>query len=268
LEKSYYEYKIDNIFLVDKDNTKYLTEKRKCPNLITKILLHGTNVNAITSILSTNFKQSKAHDFGLGVYFTDILDYAWYYGGSDNRINFRHIPKVNEFFTCVASEIYYDKFKLEKVYNCNTVNDPVQKNGIRCAFANHAGTILDKITLNNFKGFIGNEYLLTDKNQYFPLYGITFRRVEYLVIWRDYNFNPCNPNNYINFEEMQNFHRRIKKYIFRELDSKVYFVQTNEEAFELLKRKKYNKIIIQFFDIQCVNDSGGAGAAVGHHAHE
>ena len=26
---------------------------------------------------------------GKGVYFTDLLDYAWYYGGESNRENFK-----------------------------------------------------------------------------------------------------------------------------------------------------------------------------------
>ena len=38
------------------------------------------------------------------------------------------------------------------------------------------------------------------------------KRVEYLVIWRDYNFNKENPNNYGEelFNEIQEFHRKIK----------------------------------------------------------
>ena len=245
LEKSYFEYKIDNIFLVDKDNTKYLTEKRKCPNLITKILLHGTNVNAITNILSTNFRHARIHAFGLGVYFTDILDYAWYYGGRNtNRENFCQIPSLGDFFTCVASEIYYDNSKVEIVYGTETGDLPVQKNGIRCISVDYWGNPINQYELENFKGFKGKEYLLTEESQYIPLYGIVFRRVEYLVIWRDYNFNPCNPNNYSNFYEMQNFHKSIKKYIYRELNSKIYYVENDQEAFKLINRKKYNKVIL------------------------
>ena len=51
--------------------------------------------------------------------------------------NFRRIPKVGETFTCVASEIYYDKTKLNKVYNTMTSENPVEKNEIRCAFADY-----------------------------------------------------------------------------------------------------------------------------------
>ena len=113
IEKSFLEYKIEKIFLVDKENTNYLNEKEKCPNIITKILLHFTQTENIPNILLTNLNHSCAHAFGLGVYFTDVLDYAWYYGGrNNNRENFRQIPEVGDIFTCVASEIYYDESKL------------------------------------------------------------------------------------------------------------------------------------------------------------
>ena len=53
---------------------------------------------------------------------------------------------------------------------------------------------MNKDELENYKGFIGNEFLISDKSQILPLYAITLKRVEYLVIWRDINFNEKNPN--------------------------------------------------------------------------
>ena len=183
------------------------------------------------------------------------MDYLWYYGGKHNRDNLNRIPKIGEFFTCVASEIYYDSHKLENVYNYDAEDSFVDKNAIRCVFVDHNGGVLSKNILDGYKGFIGNEYVLTDKNQYLPLYGIVFKRVEYLVIWRDYNFNPQNPNNYSIdiFNEIQEFHRKIKKIINRELNSKIYYTKTNEEALDLLNRKRYNKVVI----ITNGNNSGG-----------
>ena len=43
---------------------------------------------------------------------------------------------------------------------------------------------------------------------------------------------------------MQNFHKSIKKYIYRELNSKIYYVENDQEAFKLVNRKKYNKVIL------------------------
>ena len=244
-KKSVFEYSIIHTLIIDKDDSLYQIEKINCQNRVTKILFHGTKIDAVTGILSTIFNDARVHIFGEGVYFTDILDYAWYYAGEKYRGNFERIPKIGETFTCVASEIYYDSLKKEKVYDRNKEDEPVEKNGIRCAFADYRSTLMNLNYLNEYKGFIGNEYLITDKSQIIPIYGVTFKRVEYLVIWRDYNLN-TNKNNFPEnvFNEMQEFHRKIKNYIRREFNSRIYFIETTEEALELIDRKKYNKIII------------------------
>ena len=174
-----------------------------------------------------------------------MIDYSWYYA-SENRENFNRIPKVGESFSVVASEIYYDKNKLQTVYNTDTRNQEVVKYGIRCAYVNYESRIMSKNELKGYNRFIGNEFCITYKKQILPLYGITFRRIKYLVIWRDYNFNSENPNQYNNniFKEIQKFHKKIKKIVSIELDSKIYYIKNTEEALNLIKRKKYNNIII------------------------
>ena len=77
-----------------------------------------------------------------------------------------------------------------------------------------------------------------------PLYAINLRRVEYLIIWRDNNFDKSNPNNYKNFDKMIQFNEEIQKYAYRQINSKIYYVKTTEEGLKLIDRKKYNKIII------------------------
>ena len=245
LNKSIFEYKIIHIFLVDRDKEKYILEKNKCPNRETKILLHGTNIQNATGILSTEFREANVHIIGKGVYFTDMIDYAWFYAGK-GRDNSKKIPKVGDTFSAIASEIYYDKKKLETVYNCSKHDESVVKNGIRCAFANYETKIMEKKELSGYNGFIGNEFLITDKNQILPLYVIIFKRVEYLVLWRDYNFNSQNPNKYKDrvFSIMKEFHSKLKKLLLNELNCKIYFVSNDEEGIKLLKLKKYNKVIV------------------------
>ena len=247
LTRSIFEYKIINIFVVEREINQYLQEKSKCPNKETKILFHGTTIDGITGILSSQFKDSNKHIFGKGVYFTDLIDYAWYYSGKlNNRENFCKIPKVGDTFSVVANEIYYYENKIEIVYNIDTKEKEVEKNAIRCAKVNYKTKIMEKIELDKHKGVIWNEFLITDRNQILPLYAVTFKRIEYLVIWRDYNFSPNNPNNYSNevFIKMQEFHRKIKNILLNELNSKIYFTKNSEEALALVKRKRYNKIII------------------------
>ena len=189
------------------------------------------------------------HKIGEGVYFTDSLDFAWFYASEDDDNhydNINKIPKVGQSFTFVASEIYYDRNKFDIVYDTQKRNIEVEKNGIRCGYGNYGAYVLNETQLNTYKGFIGKEFVITDKNQILPLYAVTIKRVEYLVIWRDYNFNSTNPNNYgiELFNEIQEFHREIKKYLARELNTKIYYIENDEEAMKLLDRKKYNKIII------------------------
>ena len=119
-------------------------------------------------------------------------------------------------------------------------------NGIKCAYVEYRSVIMTFDELIRYNRFIGNEFCITDKNQILPLYGIPFRRIKFLVIWKDYNFNLNNPNHYNDndFQTIQEFHREIKKIVSRELDSKIYYIQTTEEAIYLIKRKKYNNIII------------------------
>ena len=246
LKNSIFEYKIINIFVVEKENKGYQNSKQNCPDKIIKVLFHGTKIDSITGILSTEFRDAKTHIFGKGVYFTDVLDYAWFYAGEKCK-NFNDIPKIDETFSVVASEIYYNKKKLETFnVDANISDKEVEKYGIRCAFADYRTKLMDKNELKKYKGFIGNEYLITDKNQILPLYAVTLKRVKYLIIWRDKNFNTKNPNKYKKetFDKIQAFHRTIKRIISNELNSKVYYTRTTDEALELIDRKKYNKIII------------------------
>ena len=122
----------------------------------------------------------------------------------------------------------------------------MQKSGIRVAYANYNTEILNRDEIKNNNKFISKEFLIGNCNQILPLYGIVAKRVEYLVIWRDYNLDLNNPNQYLedSFKQIKEFHKRIKKLLSKVLNCKIYYVKTTELALKLLNRKKYNKIII------------------------
>ena len=247
LKNSIFEYKIINIYLINRDNTQYKIQKKSCPNKEVKLLFHGATPDAITSILSDNFNcNSKKHIIGQGSYFTDSLDYVWYYTGNIRRERFLELPKVNQTFSFIASEIYFDSTKKEIVYNNDKKDEYVDENGVRCGKVDGTSRFLNKNAIRNNKGFIANEFLISYPNQILPIYAITMKRSDYLIIWRDYNFDPKNPNNYEDeyFKEMLIFNEEIKKFAQREVDSKVYYIKTSEESLSLIKRKKYNKIIL------------------------
>ena len=76
--------------IVDRKDLKNFEEtKNNCPNRVDKILFHGTGIIPSSKILSDMFIRSEnsGYQFGKGVYFTDFLDYAWYYGGNAKKEN-------------------------------------------------------------------------------------------------------------------------------------------------------------------------------------
>ena len=199
--------------------------------------------------MAGNFLHASVHFFGIGAYFTDLLDYSWFYAAeTDNEFekfkNVSRIPKINESFSLVASEIYFDNSKFEQVYDRAKRNQTIPKNGVRHICVDYRGTEISRNKLQNYKGFIGTEYVITEKEQILPLLNITLERVEFLIVWRDNNFNESNPNGYNSFKEMYDFNIKIKKNAAFNLKTKIYYFSETNEALSFIKRKKYNKIIL------------------------
>ena len=263
LRNSYFDYSVISMILYEKSRRKkYLNERKKCPNCHKRILFHGTQVDPISKIITTEFKYTRKAFYGMGIYFSDMLDYIGFYAGGNDyntrRDNFGKILPVNQTFSCIASEIYYNEKKLKKIndfslhvpelsdfptYEYIKKNFPKQmvvKNGIHLAKVEPSqGQVLEEesIPQEEKKGsFIGNEYVITEMDQMLPLYGLTLQRNEFFVVWRDNHFGN---NNYYNqyLAERIFFLNRIAK-------MNVYFESNTEEALRIISRKKYNKIIL------------------------
>jgi len=74
--------------------------------------------------------------------------------------------------------------------------------------------------------------------------GFKLQRDEYCVIWRDTNFS-VNPVYNNEFDEIfKNFLKKRMEYINKLAKFNIYPCQSSEEALALIKRKKYNKIIL------------------------
>ena len=131
------------------------------------------------------------------------------------RWKFAFIPKLNDSFNIVVSEVYYDKDKIKQIYYndlhkvlnnfptkqhlLNEYNDyTVEKDGIRLVKVNGQNGLvinenkevlydqgIQKIPKDRF---IGREYCITYREQTLPLYGLNFQRVDFCVILRDSNF--------------------------------------------------------------------------------
>ena len=242
-KNSVFEWRITSMTIVDrKDLKNFETSKNNCPNRKDRILYHGTSIVPSSKILSDMFIRSvkdKCAILGKGVYFTDTLDYAWYYGGKEHkRDNLNKIPKVEDRFILVGSYIYYDTNGFKKV---DKYKHTPKKNEITFAYAD-SGTRI--VTEPDKTKFYGTEYVIFEYDQICPFLGLSLKRDEFCVIWKDDNFSP-NPVYNNKFDEIfKKFLARRMEYIQEQIKFNVYPCETSEEALELVKRKKYSKIIL------------------------
>ena len=249
-KNSIFEWRITSMTIVDRKDLKNFEEaKKNCPNRLDKILFHGTGIVPSSKILTDMFLRSEksGYQHGKGVYFTDFLDYAWYYGGiskrgniNANRANLNIIPKIEDSFVMVGSYIYYDKKGFKRVYDYKY--NP-GKNEINFAYAGSNTETIRSQEPDKSK-FYGTEYVIYDLNQICPFLGCSLKRDEFCVIWRDTNFSP-NPVYHDKFDKIfKDFLKKRMEYIQEQIKFNVYPCETSEEALELIKRKKYNKIIL------------------------
>ena len=245
-KNSIFEYTIISLVIIERKNLDdFENERNNCPNKKDLVLFHGTDINSISEILTDMFKPANRAIFGKGVYFTDSLDYVWYYG-SGKRIgdkpNFNRIPKLDEKFNFIASAVFYDKDHFKRV--CDDEYSP-KKNEINHALAeSEYGHPIREIQPDETK-FYGKEYVkIADENQILPMLSVTMKRVEYCVIWRDNNFSK-NPVYNNSFDAIfKKFLKERLQYIQKMSKYNIYPCETTDEAINLIKRKKYSKIIL------------------------
>jgi len=240
---SIFEFSIISLVIMEREDFQtFEKERKKCPNRIDRILYHGTSIEPISLILTGYFKKSvnRCYQHGKGVYFTDVLDYCWFYGGEiSNRSNGNKIPKINETFTFIACSIYYNKEGFRKVKD--HAYTP-KKNEINFAFAKE-----DFSTIKTFPDktkFFGTEYVIWDLEQICPFLGAKLKRKEFCVIWRDNNFSSKPVYNNQFDSVFKNFLKERMKYIEQYAEYNIYPCETTNEALELINRKKYNKVIL------------------------
>ena len=247
-KESAFEYSIIASGIIERDDISNFEDgRKKCPNRVDRILFHGTCYEAISSILPDIFRISTySAQHGEGVYFTEDLESCWIYGSeekskkNEDRRNC-NIPKVGQYFSFIASAIYYDNTKKRRVYDCS-INP--KKNEINYAFAEmkNLDTIMtpepDKSSL------FSTEFVVNDLKQICPFMCFKLKRDEYCIIWRDNNFskNPVYNNEFDSI--FKEYLKERIEYINKLSKFNIYPCETSEEALKLIKRKKYNKIIL------------------------
>ena len=92
--------------------------------------------------------------------------------------------------------------------------------------------------------FQETEFVINELDQIYPILGFKLKRDEYCIIWRDTNFskNPVYNNQYDN--TFKGHLVKLLEKINQKTKFNIYPCSTSEEALKLIKRKKYNKIIL------------------------
>ena len=263
IKNSYFDYSLIGLSIYEQANrTRYLTARGQCPNPEIKYLFHGTQIDPIAKIISGGFLYTRKPFYGMGIYFSDMLDYVSFYcGGKDfytRRDLFGKTLPVNSTFSCIAAEVFYSKDEYKEIYDFSYLvkelnhfptyeemerdygDKMVPMNGVHFARVEpNQGQVRNKedIISDKRKGkFIGTEYVITEKDQILPLYGLTFKRNEYFVLWRDPNFQGENL--------FSNYLKERKLFIYKYAKMNAYFESSTEKALEIIKMKKFNKIIL------------------------
>jgi hypothetical protein len=103
----------------------------------------------LTGVYWQSIDSNKAIN-GKGVYFTDLLDYAWFYGGEKgNRANFHTIPNINDTFTVIINSVYYDRNGFKQVYNNSRIPGKNQMNSLMLELAQKDFQLLKKQIFRN-----------------------------------------------------------------------------------------------------------------------
>jgi len=273
-KNSYFDYSLSEISLNLNTNLENFTQNlNNCQNCVNKCLFHGTRKEIVSKIVREGFLYSKRAYIGMGIYFTNMLDYVIFYCGGNSfetkRENWGKIIPVDKTFSCVGSLVYYDENKKEEIYNSEYLEEEqgnsefltydqiqrrypskmIEKYGVHTSKIELVtGKILnsDEIEENEKrKNILGADYVVTEKEQILPLYGLTLKRNEFLVIWKD--------SLYGNNAERTNLLENAKFKICESMNINVYFENSIKKALELIQRKKFNKIIL-ISDLQNLQD--------------
>ena len=111
IEQSYFDYSLIGVSIYQHRRRKEFTKNLKyCDNAEIRYLLYGTQIDPISLIITDDFKYAKKAFYGMGIYFSDMIDYISFYS-KGKRENWKKILPVGETISCIGTEVYYDKDK-------------------------------------------------------------------------------------------------------------------------------------------------------------
>ena len=235
--KSVFEYSLVSLEIADRnDIDDYENACNNCPFKNERILYYGIQEKNIPDILGANFNFYPKNIFGKGVYLSNSLDlsYIWSKESLDNHLS---LPKVKENFSLVISSVFYNNKTRKRVMD-NKYSP--QKNEANIAMVD--GRL--NPTQTNKSKYYSREYIIGNTCQIFPFMNIKIKREEYCVIWRDNNLS-SKPVYKPNIDKkFKSFLKDRLEYISQYAKFNIYPCITTEEALSLVRKKKFNKIIL------------------------
>ena len=278
LKNSYFDYSLVNVCLYKLKNKKNYNENLfSCLNSEIKYLFHRTKIDPSKMVFG-ELANSK-NPYGInGISFSDSIDYISFYknesndNGNNQIIYSGKTADINYAFSFIVSEIHYDKKNKKEIMDpnndCKGKETDNKNNKLKTSQNLYQNEEKNEIHIIRFepkdnnpkqndkkdkkekndkknkkeknekKGkFIGTEYILNNMNQILPLFGFTLKRNEYLIIWKDSNLNENN-----NYNSFLNYLKTL--YLPKFSDKNIYFEACTEKALELIKSKRFNKIIL------------------------
>ena len=236
--KSVFEYSLVSLKIENRlDINDYLQACQNCPDKNERILYFGISDDVIPKILQNNIKPSSKGKFGNGYYLTNSLDFACIMqrDSEDNELTF---PSVNEVFDFVASSVFYNN-KTRKRVKDNSYSP--QKNEANVVLVDGKMNPLNQVDKSKF---FSREYVLGDNCQIMPFIHVKVKRNEYCVIWRDPNLSAEDVYGDKFDKIFKDFLKERLDFISKFSKFNIYPCVTSKEALELVKKKKFNKIIL------------------------
>ncbi|KAK8898142.1 hypothetical protein M9Y10_000413 [Tritrichomonas musculus] len=232
---------VGSSIIMNKLNKEHESLKNQIPQdqLATGYIYHGTKTSNHFSIAKSFFKNpnvdsldnikiTDAGYFGKGTYATNNIYYACYYA------NQLELLKVGQKVSILYCKYIYNKNFVEektKVELGSSISKQISKNhGINHAFVgseNHFKPIL-KADAHKHK-VAAEEFVFPEKYMIIPMFSFTIMRRDYFFIWKDENLDSVENSDY-------------KHELCKSIEANAYFCYTVDEAVDLIKLKKRNKI--------------------------
>jgi len=237
-KKGIFEYSLVSLEIVDRpDVDEYEKASKKCPDKNERIMYYGTPEENVFNILYNHFNVSPTTKFGKGFYFSNSLDLSCIYA-RDSYSNRLKLPEVNEVFNFVISSVFYNDETRKRVID----NKYTPKtNEVNIAVVDGK---LNPLKDEDRSKFFAREYVIADKSQILPFIHLKIKRNEYCVIWRDNNLSSKNVYNDKYDKVFKDFLKKRLEYISQYAKFNIYPCETTQEALKLVRKKKFNKIIL------------------------